>query len=211
MVSARTRGWFVGVGVTAALVAPVLIGRSIEGANEAADQASRVSLSSLGLMRSQASGGASAASAAHAAVGPVNPGVRQRLDSLEHRLETSPDDRESRLQFARLLENSHRLPQAIEEYRTYLDGVPADPEGWLDLGRALAASRDWDGAAEAMSTLLALDPSDPSALYNMGAIEANRGRYEEAATWWRRVVYDAADSTLAKRATASLERLARAR
>jgi len=161
-------------------------------------------------MRSQASGGASA-TAAHAAVGPVNPEVRQRLDSLEHRLETSPDDYESRLQFARLLENSHRLPEAIDEYRAYLDGVPANRDAWLDLGRALASARDWDGAATAMESLLALEPSNPSALYNLGAIEANRGRYEEAATWWRRVVYDAADSTLARRAASSLERLARER
>jgi len=196
--------------VTGVLTVPVLVRRSVTGAHEAADRASRVSLSSLGFTRSGGSA-AGAAEGAHAVVGPVDPGVRRRLDSLEQRLDDIPDDDEARLQLARLLENSHLLPEAVSAYRAYVDAVPDDADAWLDLGRALAASGDWDGAASATGALLALEPANPSALYNMGAIEANRGHYDEAAGWWRRVVQEAADSNLAKRASSSLERLARER
>jgi len=194
------------VGVVGTLVVPALLSRAIEHRAQAAESDSRVSLASIGIGRASSP---TAGAAPHKPIGPVDPLVRNRLDSLERQLEAHSDDDSTRLGLARLLEDSHRLPRAIETYRAYLVRHPADIDAWLDLGRALASSGDLDGATESMETVLDLDPIHPSALYNMGAIAANLGRNDEAAEWWRRVIHEADGSPMAGRATASLERISR--
>jgi hypothetical protein len=41
-------------------------------------------------------------------------------------------------------------------------------------------------------------------MYNLGAIYANRGNFEEAAAWWQKVKDQTADADLATRAMHSL-------
>lgn len=138
----------------------------------------------------------------------VDHAVRAEMQRLQRALEAAPEDTSLLVRMARLLHDAHRPAEAVDYYERYLRLNPSDRQGWLDLADCCAATAAWDRARTAMETLLERFPDDPAALYNLGAIHANTGDFDEARAWWTRARNQTADAALARRAAASLEQIA---
>jgi tetratricopeptide (TPR) repeat protein len=126
---------------------------------------------------------ANAVEAAHATVGVVQ-AFEKRVEALEARVSRAPDDRQLRLDLARLLHDGHRPGAAVEHYRRAIDLDPSDARPYYDLAAALREENRWDDAVSTLEARLAREPEDAIALYNLGAIRASQNRREEARRYW---------------------------
>lgn len=142
--------------------------------------------------------------------GPVSGEFRHEMAVLEDRLATDPADPEALLRSAVLLQDAHQPAEAAERYRRLLAVDPRNRQAWLDLANVAAAAGDTAGALAATEGLLAAFPDDPEGLWNLGAIQANRGRTEEARAAWSRAASQTADPAIAERAAEALEQIAHA-
>jgi Flp pilus assembly protein TadD len=140
--------------------------------------------------------------------GPVSGEFRHRMAILEDRLAKDPADPEALQQSALLLQDAHQPAEAADRYRRLLAVDPGNRQAWLDLANVSVEAGDTAGALAATEGLLEAFPDDPEGLWNLGAIQANRGRTEEARAAWRRAADQTADPTIAGRATEALERIA---
>ena len=121
---------------------------------------------------------------AHAAIG-VAEAFGKRVEALEARVAQDPENRQLRLELARLLHDGHRAGAAVAHYRKAIDLDPSQAQTYYDLAAALSGEELWDEAVSALEERLVLDPDDAVALYNVGAIRAGQGRAEEARRYWR--------------------------
>lgn len=117
---------------------------------------------------------------------PVDTAFYDSLAALTRRVESQTADTAVALRLARLLSGAHRPAEAIEYYRLYLDHRPAARLVRFDLAAALGATGAWDAAAAVLREGLQHAPDDTEMLYNLGAVAANRGRFDEARAWWQR-------------------------
>ena len=129
------------------------------------------------------------------------------VETLRMRLEEAPHDSTLLITLARLLQSAHRPTEAASYYQRYVALIPSDRQAWLDLASVYSAAAQWDEAKGAMLSLLESIPDDPAAMYNLGAINANQGNYQEATAWWTRVRDAGTDEALAVKATESLRRI----
>ncbi|MEN8145370.1 MAG: tetratricopeptide repeat protein [Gemmatimonadota bacterium] len=144
----------------------------------------------------------------HTDLGPVSGEYWARVDSLQTVLSERPEDNGARLVLARQLHDAHRVDEAAEHYREYLKRDTEDKQVYFDLAKAYSALGNWSEAARTMEDLLTRWPGEASAMYNLGAIEANRGRTIDALHWWERVRAEADDEHLVAQAGNALQRLA---
>jgi tetratricopeptide (TPR) repeat protein len=140
--------------------------------------------------------------------GPVSGEFRHEMAVLEDRLAKDPADPEALFRSAVLLQDAHQPAEAAERYRRLLAVDPANRQAWLDLANVAVEAGDTAGALAATEGLLAEFPDDPEGLWNLGAIQANRGRIEEARAAWRRASEQTADPAIAGRAAGALEQIA---
>jgi tetratricopeptide (TPR) repeat protein len=131
---------------------------------------------------------------------------RRRVAELSDRITAAPADTAALHELARMLFDAHAMEEAADLYARYLALEPAARQTWLDLANAQAALRRWEDAERTMLGMLDAFPDDPAATWNLGAILANQGRTEEAATWWHRTV-ESADTALAGQARRALSML----
>lgn len=127
--------------------------------------------------------------------------------ALKQQIQATPGDTVSLSTLARLLHDAHRFEEAAAYYKQLLKYAPKDEQGWLDLANVYAALEQWDAAIDASESLLAFRPAHVSAMYNLGAIHANLGRYDQARTWWTKVQNQDTDPTLASQAAQNLQQI----
>jgi len=120
----------------------------------------------------------------HAAIG-VAEAFGKRVEAMEARVAQDPENRQLRLEFARLLHDGHRAATAVPHYRKAIELDPSQAQTYYDLAAALSGEGEWEAAVSTLEERLALDPKDAVALYNVGAIRAGQGRSEEALRYWR--------------------------
>jgi len=150
----------------------------------------------------------------HAATQTSEPGAsnvshsfRVELAELRAHLDANPGDTAALARTALLLHGGHEAEAAIEYYERYLAEGGARRDVLLGMAGACADAKRWEAAELAMVALLDTSPDDAEAMYNLGAVHANRGNYEIARSWWKRVRDLGQDPTLTARAATSLERL----
>lgn len=136
----------------------------------------------------------------------VSHDFRRRVAELQTRLDSAPADTLALRELARMLFDAHSMEEASALYERYVGLVPDARQAWLDLATAQASLERWDEAEQTMLRMLDVFPDDPAATWNLGAILANQGRSEEAATWWHRTV-ESADTALAAKARHALSSL----
>ncbi len=130
---------------------------------------------------------------------------RKELDDL---IEDNPADTTSIRLLAMLLQDAHQLEEAGMWYETYLEFRTSGRQVWLDLASVYAAEMNWDDAVSAMQRMLKIFPEDPAGQYNLGAIHANQGAFDEAKSWWLKVSLQSDDTELRDRAIEALNSLA---
>jgi tetratricopeptide (TPR) repeat protein len=140
--------------------------------------------------------------------GPVSAEFRHEMAVLEDRLAKDPTDSEALLRSAVLLQDAHQPTAAADLYRRLLVIDPRNRQAWLDLANVAIEAGDTAGALAATEGLLAAYPEDPEGLWNLGAIEANRGRTQEARAAWGRAAEQTANPAIAGKAAEALEQIA---
>jgi tetratricopeptide (TPR) repeat protein len=147
----------------------------------------------------------------HSAITPdrgnVSHEFRAEVAALEEGLNNATNDTVALARLGSLLHMAHQPAKAIPYLERYTAINQTNREVWLQLATAYGALENWGKALEATMAILASWPDDSEAMYNVGAIYANQGDYEEARRWWERVRDQTTDSALAGTATASLRRL----
>ncbi len=138
----------------------------------------------------------------------VSHDYRRRVAELQGRIETAPDDTLALRELAGMQFDAHSMEAAAALYERYLVLVPGARQAWLDLATAQASLERWNDAEQTMLRMLDLFPDDPAGTWNLGAVLANQGRPEEAATWWHRTM-ESADTALAAQARRALASLTR--
>lgn len=139
--------------------------------------------------------------------GNVGHAYRSEVAALEARLEAAPGDTVALARLGSLLQMAHQPTEAISYLERYTAIDPTSREVGLQLAMAYGALGKWGEALEASMVILASWPNDPEVMYNIGAIHANQGNYDEARRWWERVRDQKIDFALAETVTASLRRL----
>ena len=113
------------------------------------------------------------------------------------------------LELANLYLEDGQYENALKFYRTFLES-DTTATGWetrLDVSRALHALGRNDEAVVELNEMLKKQPDHPGALYNLGAIQANAGRMNEARAAWEKLIQTHPQDTLAQFAKAALPRL----
>jgi Flp pilus assembly protein TadD len=131
----------------------------------------------------------------------------QRVAALETRLGASPDDRATLLELARLLQDGHRVQEAVQLYRRVIELDPSEAQPYYDLASAHADLGDWAAARAILQERLSLAPGDAVAMYDLGAVEANAGDASAAVLWWQRARESTSDPELKARADAAISQL----
>jgi tetratricopeptide (TPR) repeat protein len=139
--------------------------------------------------------------------GNVGHAFRSEVAALEERLDAAPDDTVALARLGSLLQMAHQPAEAIPYLERYTAIDQTSREVGFQLAMAYGALGEWGEALEASMAILASSPNDPEIMYNIGAIHANQGNYDDARRWWERVRDQKIDSALAETVTASLRRL----
>lgn len=149
-----------------------------------------------------------------AAAAPAANSADAELARLEQAVAANPADTAALLGLAnRLHDLSRRDPALIEpaiaRYRQYLAMKPGDPDARVDLGimyferartDSAGAAGHVDAAVAEMETVARAHPEHQAAALNLGIVNLNAGRSEEALRWFRRTVEIAPQTDLGQRA-----------
>jgi len=103
-------------------------------------------------------------------------------------LETYPKARDVRLNYARLLVNAKRYPEARKQFEVLVTDYPQNAEVTMAVALLALQANDYDAAETQLKRVLQLDYKDPDAarLY-LGQVNEERKRYDEALKWYSSV------------------------
>jgi Flp pilus assembly protein TadD len=129
------------------------------------------------------------------------------VHALTRRVGGAPDDRDLRLELARLLHDGHRPGEAVAHYRAAVELDPDEAQAYYDLAAVLVELEEWDQAEAVLLRRRERAPDDAVALYDLGAIRANRGDEIGAVRWWEQAEATAADPDLRRRIREAITRV----
>ena len=107
--------------------------------------------------------------------------------SLRKAVESSPDDQNLRLTYARLLVDVKQYEAARVEFEKLHKASPDDAELLYTLGLLSLESQRLDDAEKYMMMLVRLNQREGEAQYYLGRINENRKLYEAAIEWYSKV------------------------
>jgi tetratricopeptide (TPR) repeat protein len=131
------------------------------------------------------------------------------LEVMEDMWEHHPGHGPIALELANLYLADGQYRKALEFYNIFLED-DTSATGWevrLDMSRAYAGLMRPDSAILELNIILEHDPDHAGALYNLGAIQANAGRFSDARAAWEKLIAKHPQDTLAQFAQASLPKL----
>jgi len=162
---------------------------------------------SAGMLRTQPSQNSAGAASVNPTGDNVADSYFHELFVLRSKIAANPSDTLAMRQLGRLLQDGHRMDEAISTYENYLEAHPDNHQVWLDLAASRASNKQWSDAKVGLRKMMEKYPGDESARYNLGAIAANEGKFEEARSVWSDLATQAQDSAVKTMATSSLSRL----
>lgn len=126
----------------------------------------------------------------------------QQIDSLQKVVDAHPDDAQTLLRFANLLQDVRVFPRAIEMYKRYLLLRPTDADARVDLGvsyfdlalmDSIHGRTFLDSADVIVRKALTYQPNHQLGHFNLGIINLHRGDIATSNGWFRMCI--AIDST----------------
>jgi len=122
------------------------------------------------------------------------------IESLKEKVRANPDDLNSLLQLAHLLNDSGFYNQAIEEYTSYLQKNPKSPDVMVDMGVCFYQLRNFDKAIETMKNAIKINPEHQIAHFNLGIVTRANGEHDAAIEWWQKAIAINPGSDIAQKA-----------
>lgn len=136
--------------------------------------------------------------------GNVRGDFMEKYNDLKNKYGTDPNDTTVAKEFAIMLSQAHRKPQAVEIFNNILEKAPARTDILLLLGYEYYEMKDYDKAEEMTQKVLKYKKDNAQAKYNLGAISLAKGNKEEARKIWHDVMEKHPGTDAAKFAENSL-------
>jgi len=102
--------------------------------------------------------------------------------------QTSPNSVKTAYNFALVLKNQGKLPEAVEQYRRAVAIWPGHHSAWYNLGNTLSRLKRYDEAVEAYKEALRIVPDDTATLHNLALTYRNMGEPEKAVEVFERIL-----------------------
>lgn len=110
------------------------------------------------------------------------------ISKLEDLVKQNPNDFESLLNLAHLLNDSGFYDKAILNYKKYLEKNPQSPDVWVDMGVCYFNLKNNDEAIKTMNEAIKINPRHQIGLFNLGIVNFSSGNIEEAKKFWQKSV-----------------------
>ncbi len=124
----------------------------------------------------------------------------QNIKTLESVVAANPNDFDSLLKLAHLLNDSGFYQKAIERYKQYLAKYPNTPDVLIDMGVCYYSLSNYDEALKAMKKGIQINPRHQIGNFNIGIVNSAMGNIEEAKKWWKKAVDINPNADIAKKA-----------
>ena len=142
---------------------------------------------------------------------PDHAEIKAMVDSLAARLKDNPDDIEGWVMLGRSYIIMERFDEAGTVYAKLVEMAPDNPQFLSDYADMLAMTNNGNlqgKPAELISRALDIDPDYPKALALAGTLEFEREKFDQAVTYWERLLNvipaDAKDSNFYKSVSDSI-------
>ncbi|MCW8802803.1 MAG: tetratricopeptide repeat protein, partial [Ignavibacteriaceae bacterium] len=122
------------------------------------------------------------------------------IADLESKINTNPDDMESTLHLAHLLQDSGLLEKAIANYKKYLVKYPENADARVDMAICYYNLGDNTTAISEMETALKYQPKHQIAHLNLGIVNLTARNIEASKKWFRKTADLDPNSEAGKRA-----------
>lgn len=131
--------------------------------------------------------------------------VTSQIADLEKRVVASPNDMQSILALANKSHDGRFFDKAITYYKRFLDKNPRDANARVDLGICYYEIGNLDEAQKQMQTALKYDPKHIQGHFNLGIVNLQAQRLQEANEWFKKTIALAPGSDLGQQAKRILE------
>jgi len=122
------------------------------------------------------------------------------ITKFENLIKANPDDLESTLHLAHLLQDSKLFEKAITNYKKYLENSPEDTDARVDMGICFYNLGDYTTAINEMESALKYQPKHQIAHLNLGIVNLTAGNVDVSKEWFKKTVELNPNSESGKRA-----------
>ena len=130
----------------------------------------------------------------------VNLANLEEINELEKKVNANPDDLESALHLAHLLQDSGMFERAISNYKKYLVKHPENADARVDMAICFYNMGDNTTAINEMETALKYQPKHQIAHLNLGIVNLTAKNIEASKEWFRKTAELDPNSEAGKRA-----------
>ncbi len=124
----------------------------------------------------------------------------ERITELQKTVDANPNDLNSLLDLAHLLNDSGFKEKAIERYEQYIKKNSKVADVWVDMGVCYYELGKNIEAISKMEKALTIEPKHQIAHLNLGIVNFSSGNKEKALTWWKKALEINPNSEIGKRA-----------
>lgn len=130
----------------------------------------------------------------------VNMASMQEITDLENKVAANPEDMESTLHLAHLLQDSGLFEKAITNYKKYLTKNPENADARVDMAICYYNLNDYNAAIAEMENALKYQPKHQIAYLNLGIVNLAARNIEASKEWFQKTVEIDPNSEAGKKA-----------
>lgn len=112
----------------------------------------------------------------------------QKINELEAKVKSNPNDHQSLLELAHLRMDSGLFEQAIQNYKEYLKYHPKEADVIVDMAVCYFNLKDYQTAISYMKDAIKIEPKHQIAHLNIGVVNLNMGNIQESKEWFKKAV-----------------------
>lgn len=135
----------------------------------------------------------------------ANMQVLPQIEALEKKISADPNDLQSILALANLLQDNRFYDRALVQYDSYLRMKPNDADALVDRGICYYDMGRYAEARSSMMQALKIDPKHALGHFNLGIVSLREGNMKESNEWFRKTIALAPDSPAGQQAKQFIE------
>jgi len=129
----------------------------------------------------------------------------QQIKDLEDIVKENPEDLESTVKLAHLLNDNGFYKKALTYYEKYLAKKPKDVDVLIDMGVCYFELENYDKAIEIMEKAVSINPKHQIGNFNLGIVNYSANNPEKAKYWWKKAIEIDPNSRIGQKAKELLE------
>lgn len=141
----------------------------------------------------------------HPETNAANMQALPQIEALEKKVSADPNDTESMLELANLLQDNRFYDRALAQYNSYLEKKPNDPNALVDRGICYYDMGRYAEARASMMQALKVDAKHVLGHFNLGIVSLREGNMKEANEWFQKTIALAPESPAGQQAKQFIE------